>query len=111
MSISRWDSNLTISGSSVLKHYTVFGEQNVYSNHKIQYFDWLLSESEYDNRTWNFYDRNACLQHREFLLDIKNTKIYDKWVSHLIKLLSYDRTFFRVYKDWKHIKKLNRHLY
>lgn len=41
---------------SVIKLYPVLGLQKLSSKRPIQYFNWLISESEYDNRTQKLFD-------------------------------------------------------
>lgn len=42
---------------AVNKLYSVLGVRNVCTKHQIKYFDWLILESEYNNRNRKLYDR------------------------------------------------------
>lgn len=37
----------------------MLGVQNLCTEHQIQFFDWLISESEHNNCAQNIYDRKA----------------------------------------------------
>lgn len=61
--------------------YSVIGVKNMCSKHRIQYFDWLISESEYDNHALNFHDyegralgHNIVLNTREYKMSPRNNQ-------------------------------------